>query len=281
MIKSLKQTLAVAVAATALVSTASAQITPAFPSGVNQFTAPAFASNVGTYQAALGDLYFDSAANVPSSVQTWTLGPVNLATVFGSNPFLAGGGSVKTIYLGETAGWTDDFGFVSSATPTVHTALVTDLLSNNIPVPGGNVSSGQETSVNYAAGTTLDFFLNSGGDLSQGGLFYAFGGANEFSGADTATHVRWSTRDVPTTFFNGTSVVTQNIKTLLVGFEDTRNGVSFYDGDFNDIVVAFQFLPMTTPPVPEPSTYGIIGAAVLAGLVGLRRFKRNSKSATA
>jgi len=204
MIKSLKYTLAVAVAA-GLVSTASSQITPAFPSGVNQFTAPAFASNVGTYSAALGDLYFDSAANVPSSVQTWTLGPVNLATVFGSNPFLAGGGSVKTIYLGETAGWTDDFGFVSSATPTVHTALVTDILSNNVPVPGGNVVSGQETSVNYAAGTTLDFFLNSGGDLSQGGLFYAFGGANEFSGSDTATHVRWSTRDVPTTFFNGTS----------------------------------------------------------------------------
>src|SRR3954464_5014699 len=99
MIKSLKQTLAVAVAATALVSTASAQITPAFPSGVNQFTSPAFASKVASYSAALGDLYFDSDANVPSSVQTWTLGPVNLATVFGSNPFLAGGGSVKSIYL--------------------------------------------------------------------------------------------------------------------------------------------------------------------------------------
>ena len=265
-----KTTLAATFAA-ALALTASAQISPGF-APANLF-APPSATNDALYAAHLGDLYFDSDANVPSAIQTWSNGPVNLASVFGGTPWLAAGGTVKVIFLGETAGWKDDFGYTRSSTPGTFTPLATDI-ENSLVAPFGNVRSGWETGVNYAAGTTLDFWVNSGGDIGQGGLFSAFGTPNQFSGTDADNHFKWNTRVVNTNYFNGTSFVTAPVTTLLVGFEDTRRGVSFFDGDFNDVVVAFQFLP--TQPVPEPSTYGIIGGLALLGLVGYRRFKRGA-----
>jgi hypothetical protein len=61
----------------------------------------------------------------------------------------------------------------------------------------------------------------------------------------------------------------------LLGIEDlaAQQGP---DWDYNDIVLALQFFdkngtPLT--PVPESSTYGLIGAAGLLGLVLVRRFK--------
>lgn len=267
MTTTVKLTLAATFAAS-LLSVGSAQITTPFPAGVNTFTNPG-PPNMGQFAADLGDLYFSSTANVPSEIQTWNPGPVNFTTALGGNPFKAEGGSVQVIAIGKTAGFENDFVVANSATPTMYTPLITGINS-------GNLHSGWETSVEYGAGTSLEFYLNSGSDPGQGGLFSAFGANNLFSGSDTSSHVRWQTRDVTTTFFNGTATVTQDVKTLLVGFEDTRMGVSFYDGDFNDFVVGFQFLPSQLPPVPEPSTYGLLGGVALVGLVAARRFKRKS-----
>lgn len=267
MTTTVKLTLAAALAAS-LLSVGSAQITPPFPTGVNAFTNPG-PPNMGQFAADLGDLYFNSTANVPSEIQTWNAGPVNFAAALGGNPFKPDGGAVQVIQLGKTSDWTNDFVVSNSSSPMTFTPLLTDISSSNI-------HSGWTTSVEYAAGTSLEFWLNSGGDIGQGGLFSAFGSTNLFAGTDTTSHVRWTTRDVTTTFFNGTTTVTQDIKTLLVGFEDTRTGISFYDGDFNDFVVGFQFLPSQLPPVPEPSTYGLLGGVALVGLVAARRFKRKS-----
>lgn len=273
MTTSVKSTLAAGLAAT-LVSIASAQMVPPFADVPTAFSAPAYASNVGLYQTQLGDLYFDSDATVPSSIQAWNHGPVDLTTAFGANPFLASGGSVKAIFLGETAGWKNDFGFSPSSAPDTYTPLATNI--ENALDGTGNIQSGWETTVSYAAGQQVDFWLNSGGGIGEGGLFYAFDG-NRFAGDDTSVHTRWQIRDVMTTYFNGSSVVTTAVPTLLVGFEDVRQGLSYYDGDFNDFVFGFQFLP-TQPntPVPEPSTYGLLGGAALVGLVALRRLKRKA-----
>lgn len=264
--------------AVALVSISSAQITPPLPSGISTFAAPTYASNVAQYAADLGDLYFDSDVTVPSSIQTWANGPVDLAAVLGSDPFLAEGGSVKAIFLGETAGWENDFVVSNSSTPGTFTPLITDI-ENSLVAPFGTVQSGFETTVSYGAGETLDFWLNSGGDVGDGGLFSGFTATNLFAGADLSVHTRWSVRDVTTTYFNGSSVVTQDVKTILIGYEDVRQGNAYYDGDFNDVVVAFQFLPSQMPPVPEPSTYGLLGGAALVGLVALRRMKRKAAQA--
>ncbi len=262
-----KLTFAAALAAS-LLSVGSAQITTPFTAGVNAFTNPG-PPNMGQFAADLGSLYFDSTANVTSEIQTWNAGPVDFAAALGGNPFQAQGGSVQVVAIGKTAGWENDFVVSNSASPSTYTPLLTDINS-------GNLTSGWQTSVEYAAGTTLEFYLNSGGAMGQGGMFSAFGADNLFAGSDVSSHVRWQTRNVTTTFFNGTNMVTQDITTLLVGFEDTRLGVSFYDGDFNDFVVGFQFLPSQLPPVPEPSTYGLLGGLALVGLVAARRFKRKS-----
>jgi|GEM_PF-5968331 len=258
-----------ALLASALASIASAQITTPFPT-TNVFADPG-PPNAAQFQADLGDLYFNSSADVPSSIQSWNPGPVDFSAALGGDPFLAEGGTVNVTYIGKTAGWNNTLLYTQSDAPTVYHPLVTQ-----IGAATTNLHSGYQTEVSYAAGTELEFWLNSGGDATQGGLFSAFGAANLFAGADTTSHVRWSTRDVTTTYFDGSSWVTNEVPTLLIGFEDTRKGVSFYDGDFNDLVLAFQFLPNQSVPVPEASTYGLIGAAGLIGLASLRRFKRKA-----
>jgi len=258
-----------AMVASALVSIASAQITTPFPT-TNLFADPG-PPNAAQFHTDLGDLYFNSSADVPSSIQGWNPGPVDFTAALGGNPFEADGGTVNVTYLGKTAGWQNTLLYTQSDAPTDYHPLVT-----KIGNPATNLHSGFQTEVSYAAGTQLEFWLNSGGASNQGGLFSAFGSANLYAGSDSTSHVRWSTRDVTTTYFDGSSWVTAEVPTLLIGFEDTRKGVSFYDGDFNDLVLAFQFLPSQSVPVPESSTYGLIGAAGLLGLVGLRRFKRKA-----
>lgn len=253
-------------------ASANAQITTPFPSGINLFSAPVLGNNAANYHAAMGSYYFASNINVPGEISAglngWTSTSLNLAAALGGNPWLAGGGTVKAIFLGETAGWTDDFGYISSANPSLHNALATDIQGQS------DIFSGTETLVNYTAGTKLDFFLNGGGPLNQGGLFYTFGDPNEYAGADMTSHIKWKVTDVLTTYLGADGLLTEGlVKTLLVGFEDTRKGISSYDGDFNDLVVGFQFLPPQLESVPEPATYGLIGAAALLGLVGWRRFR--------
>jgi len=268
MTTSVKLTMA-AMFASALVSIASAQITTPFPT-TNLFADPGPPNSL-SFAADLGDLYFNSSSDVPSVIQTWNHGPVDFTAALGGNPFNPEGGTVNVTYIGKTAGWQNTLLYTDSAAPTTYNPLVT-----KIGAPTTLLHSGYQTEVNYAAGTQLEFWLNSGGASNQGGLFSAFGSANLFAGSDHTSHVRWSTREVTTTYLSGSSWITAEVPTLLIGFEDTRKGVSFYDGDFNDLVLAFQFLPSQSVPVPESSTYGLIGAAGLLGLVGLRRFKRKA-----
>jgi hypothetical protein len=60
---------------------------------------------------------------------------------------------------------------------------------------------------------------------------------------------------------------------LVVAIEDWRD----FDADFTDMFFAIEIYDRTGEsqfPVPEPSTYGLIGAALLMGLVAVRRARR-------
>ena len=64
-----------------------------------------------------------------------------------------------------------------------------------------------------------------------------------------------------------------NRRVLVVAVEDWRE----FDADFTDMFFAIEIYDRTGEsqfPVPEPSTYGLIGAALLMGLVALRRARR-------
>jgi hypothetical protein len=280
---------------TALALSASAQIIPD-PSGAPTF-AESSAFNKASYQAKFGSnlgLYFASGAYAPSAiVNSWSY--VTQTSDLGANfTFLAGGGSVKTIFLGESAGALNDFGFIKAGSDlsvsSNYKALITDI--DNTNTPGSPLQSGWETYAHYGAGEKLDFWLNNPGTYGPGGAYFAFlqdGVSSAFAGGDPYSHVKFTWTTVLTEYLDGNGVMVQGeVDTLLIAFEDLRGPalpagaaaptIPPGDADFTDFIVGFQFLPSQQSMVPEPSTYGLIGAAALLGLVGYRRFKAAARA---
>jgi hypothetical protein len=284
-------TLLIAAAATLAVS-ASAQITPD-PVGINTFAAPS-AFNTASYLAKFGpagmDIYYASQANLPSAqVATWTF-VTQTSDISPVIPWLAGGGTVKTIFMGESAASLNDFGYIKS-TANIASAASYVPLATNISNPSAFIQSGWETYANYGAGEQLDFWLNKPTDaFGAGGAYFSFllnTVGSQFAGGDPYTHVKYQWTTVLTEYQDGSGVTVQgNVDTLLIAFEDLRGPalppgglptIPPGDADYTDFIVGFQFLPPQTP-VPEPSTYGLMGAAALVGLVGYRRLRAAKKA---
>jgi hypothetical protein len=285
-----------AISSIALVVSANAQIIPD-PMGVNTFAA-ASAYNTNSYATKFGaggmNLYFASQAFAPSAtVNSWS-NVTQTSDIFTTSPFLAGGGSVKTIFLGESAGSGNDFGYIkvgaNLGSSASYTPLATNLVNTN--QPGGTIQSGWETLAHYGAGEMLDFWLNNPGTTNPGGTYFSFlqsGVGSAFAGGDPYTHVKYSWTTVMTEYQNGSGMTVQgNVDTLLIAFEDLRGPalppggglptIPPGDADYTDFLVAFQFLPSQVA-VPEPSTYGLLGVAALAGLIGYRRIKSSRRAA--
>jgi hypothetical protein len=269
-----------------------AQITPP-PAPANTFT-QASAFNLASYESKFGaggmGLYFASQQYAPSAtVNSWSFVTQN-SDISPSMAWLAGGGTVKTIFLGESAGAANDFGFIKKGADVSnaanYTALATDIMNTN-GAPGGNIQSGWETFVNYGAGERLDFWLNNPGTFDGGGVYFSFlentvGSA--FADGDPYTHSKFSWTSVLTEYVDATgATVTGNVDTLLIAFEDLRGPtlepgaglptIPPGDGDYTDFIVGFQFLPSQMALVPEPSTYGLMGAGCLIALLAWRRFR--------
>ncbi len=262
MIKSAKYTL-VALVAAAMTSLATAQISPrpagwTGTNGLNQFLNPLSAGQVADFTAEGLNIASDATFALPSG---FTLGVPSI----NFNPL---GGNVTVFFIGDSAGWRNDLGYVRNpltanlSNPAVYNPLVVNLDSVTSGTPAvGTLVNNTSASINYAAGEKLDFFLNGVGDpWAAGGTWFALGTPNQFSGVDNTLHTKYK------------NVMIQGVSTLVIAFEDSR--LSTVDGDFSDVLIAFQGI--TTPPVPEPSTYGLIGAAALLSLVALRRFKRKA-----
>lgn len=177
---------------------------------------------------------------------------------------------VETLFLGETAGWWDDWGYRLNG--------VDYLLSDGVQSIGwqANRAFGDYMYFTLYEGDTLDFFVTGSGISSKDGAITVGDKGGKYYVFDKSLNL--PNPDAPNSYYgilnpeiSARSEAYITVPYTVMGFEDISNNP---DGDFNDFLFAFRAgEDIPQGGVPEPSTYGLIGAAALLGLVGVRRFK--------
>jgi hypothetical protein len=190
----------------------------------------------------------------------------------------ATGVTVEMVLVGETAGWWDGVGYRLNG---VDTQLTTGIQTAGV---FANYQVNEYTYFTLGAGQTLDFYVNGTGTYGpnagttpgvNGGRYYVYNKAlNTPAGATMQSYdgqltTLASVRD-PKYAIGAEGPYVWNV----VAFEDINPTGSGLDGDFNDVIIAYRFAADLPQGVPEPSTFGLIGAAGLLGLVAYRRSRK-------
>jgi PEP-CTERM motif len=222
-------------------------------------------------------------AGLASTAWTYTA-PSAISTNL--NAINQGGGTVRGIFTGETAGWYNDFGYTYDSTP-VALGSESYTVFSDIQAGSGTIHFGDYIDVRLLQGEAagFDFWLNATDSFSTtnpmppttyGGVYTAFH-ANNSTPWIAPGNVRYSAEPLMVNTWVDASSSYRDVATYLVAFEDWRLDRA-YDNDYSDFIFAVQFYdingnPFGNNPVPEPSTYGLIGAVALLGLAAWRRRK--------
>lgn len=224
------------------------------------------AANIGTNSLGL-----NFNASQPSAVQT------NLSTV------LSSGGTVRAVFLSESAMWRDSFGYSRDGNAAGTQSYTVFAAAEANPTSAtDNVVFGDYVDVNFAAGANkaFDFWLSAPGfGDSNGGVFTMFD-PSKSSSYTAPGNVFWAQNSIAANTYVPSTGAYADVQTYLVSFEDWRLDRGS-DRDYSDFVVGLQFFsPTGTPltPVPEPSTYSLIGASALLGLALFRRYRRKNSA---
>jgi hypothetical protein len=287
----------------ALTSAAYAQLNPLPPSSTTEgvsVTPLAGSPNAGithwedTADLAAYKFASDGTENVPNMDSpdnklglSWSSAP-NGNIALALNSITAKGGAIQAIFTGESAGWYNDFGYTYSGTPQGPNSYT--VFSDIQAVGGAGILFGDSIFLNFSPGeaANFDFWLNGVGAMgnpnpvpptANGGVYTVFNPLNS-NPYNPPGNVKWAQSPIFVNTWvqalNGGAGGYADVATWLVGVEDW-NLATGSDGDSNDFMFALQFFredgtPFT--PVPEPATYGLIGAAALLGLVARRRFAK-------
>lgn len=282
----------IALLALAASSAAYAQLVslpPVLPASLDQTPSATALGNFG-----VGGLW-DSQIN---SLTVSSNGNVPLAGLLAGDGITGGGvapgviadlTAVRIINLGETAGWLNDLGITFGA-PTVVTGPTSTsssahasakTLTTDIPT-GVTPFTYWDVAMTPGLFSSFDIWLNASSSFdginptptTTGGLYHAFhpGWDNPTEGYPKAY---WSKAfGLNTNYWDVTTSSIQSVyaTTYILSFEDLREGAS--DFDHSDLILAVQLIGKDGRPnggVPEPTTYGVLGAAALLAIITVRR----------
>jgi hypothetical protein len=174
--------------------------------------------------------------------------------------------SVEVVYLGESGGWKNNLGMRLNGVDSI---LAANIDQNLAWAP--TVNFGDYTTFKLNPGNTLDFFVSTPVSPS-GGKYYVFDKTLNVPIANSKNSY-WGTLNPLVGHKIGDPA---NLQAFTVISVEDKNDKQPQD-DWTDVVYAFRAVyDLPDASVPEASTYGLIGAAALIGIVGYRRFKKQA-----
>jgi hypothetical protein len=251
------------------------------PAGVNGGTALwGSTSTLGAYQIS-GDGY-QKPLHPGSADQelglTWNYTPPSslAAARQGIN---ATGGTVRAIFVGETAGWLNDFGYTYSGQASGPKSFTAWEQIQSFG-PASNIHFGDYFDVTLTPGqmSNFDFWFSASGvfgprptSLTElGGVYQAFDSKQNSS---STQQYLWSASSLAVNTWVPSLSATVPVATYLAGIEDWRIDRGS-DRDYNDFLFALQFFNSDGTPftaVPEPGTWAAIAGALAFAFVLIRR----------